>query len=325
MRILSGIQPSGRLHIGNELGAVRNWLDLQADPANECFFFIADWHSLTEQYDVERKAEQIRELVAELIALGIDPERSTLFRQSDIPEHMELAWYFSCVTPISELQRMTQYKDKTARGETTNMGLFSYPVLMSADILAYAHGQPVGVPVGEDQRQHVELANSVRRWFNNRYGEMFNEVRTLHTPTPRLMSLKDPTCKMSKSHGDAHCLFLDDTPEVVEKKLKSAVTDSGEGDSAGVTTLMAILDAYAADTAAAFKAQHGAGTLKYSELKPAVASVFSDAHADFRARKNELMAQPDIMDEILAASAEKIHATIAPMIEDVRRRVGIRS
>ncbi|MDO8462899.1 MAG: tryptophan--tRNA ligase [bacterium] len=336
MTIISGIQPSGRLHVGNALGAVRHWLGLQGDGTNRCFFFIADWHSLTEEYDPAQKVAQVRELGAELLALGIDPERAALFRQSDVPEHLELAWYFNCVTPMAELQRMTQFKDKVGHGESPNVGLFSYPVLMAADILAYSQDrdtQGVGVPVGDDQKQHIEFTNHIGRWFNNRYGETFPEVQGLHTETARIMSLKDPSRKMSKSAGAAHCLFLDDEPEVVMKKLKSAVTETtpssspsgrGGGQSAGVQTLFAILEAYAPhEVVARFREQLADGSIRYSELKSAVAEHFIEAHADFRRRKAELMAHPEQIDAALTHGAERARAVAQTTLRTIRQRVGI--
>ncbi|MBI2483303.1 tryptophan--tRNA ligase [Candidatus Uhrbacteria bacterium] len=332
MIILSGIQPSGRLHIGNYLGAVRNWLTLQEDAANACRFFLADWHSLTEAFDPTTKAAQVRELAVELLALGVDPERVVFFRQSDIHEHLELAWYLTCVTPVGELERMTQFKDKTAHGESPSVGLFTYPVLMAADVLMYRTNaaEPVHVPVGHDQVQHLELTNDLARRFNNRFGATFPEVQPLLTSTARVMSLKDPTRKMSKSHGPDHCLFLNDAPEEVERKLRSAVTDVGSptspGDmSPGVATLFSILEAFGTpDEMAHFRAQHANGTIKYSELKPAVARAFAEYFGAFRESKRALLADPARVDAILAQGAERAHTLVASTMQAVRTRVGIR-
>lgn len=328
MTIVSGIQPSGKLHIGNYLGAVKNWLELQKDPHNRCFFFIADWHSLTEDYDPKGKAAQIRELAAELLACGIDPERVTFFRQSDIGEHLELAWYFACVTPVAHMERMTQYKDKTSRGHSSNTGLFTYPILMAADILAYSpKTDPVSVPVGHDQLQHLELTNDIIRLFNNRYGETFAETKPILTETARVMSLKDPSHKMSKSLGGDHCLFLDDPPEEVERKMRAAVTETAAGGAMppGVETLFAIFAATGAATdVATFRAAHANGTLKYSELKPAVARAFSEYFAVFRTRKAELLADPTHLDALLASGATAARTVAAATLATVRERVGVR-
>ena len=342
MTIVSGIQPSGKLHVGNYLGAVRNWLALQAEKENRCFFFLADWHSLTEEYDPKEKAAQVRELAAELLACDIDPERVTLFRQSDLHEHLELAWYFACVTPVGGMERMTQYKDKVSRGESPNVGLFTYPILMAADVLAYGNQESgiknhgIGVPVGDDQRQHLELANDIVRRFNNRYGETFPEVKPLLTKETRVMSLKDPAHKMSKSLGGDHCLFLDDAPEEIMRKLKAAVTDTGPTQNAerrtqnsemaaGVRTLFELLEAFAeVDEVAGFRAAYEAGTIKYSELKPAVARAVSAAFADFRKRKAELLATPKRINDALAAGANAARAVAQQTIERTRAAVGIR-
>lgn len=350
MVILSGIQPSGKLHVGNYLGAVKNWLALQADTENRCFFFIADWHSLTEEYDAKEKAAQVRELAAELLACGIDPKRVTLFRQSDLPEHLELAWYFACVTPVGEMERMTQYKDKIAHGESPNVGLFTYPILQAADILVYGpqgtakKPSIIGVPVGHDQVQHLELSNDIVRRFNKRFGAALATVKPVLTSTARVMSLKNPNHKMSKSLGGDHCLFLDDSPEVITRKLRSAVTDTGptpsrspsrrEGEkgrvensamSTGVRTLFELLEAFGSKTEVTkFRKTYEAGTIKYSELKPAVAHAVSDAFSEFRKRKAELLADPKHIDAALAAGAKAARTVASETLTAVRRAVGTR-
>ena len=340
MTIVSGIQPSGKLHVGNYLGAVKNWLEMQKDASNRCFFFIADWHSLTETYDPKEKAAQVRELVAELLALGIDPERVTLFRQSDIPEHLELAWYFACVTPVNEMERMTQYKDKTARGHSPNTALFTYPILMAADILAYSGDEQasVHVPVGHDQLQHLELTNEIARWFNNRYGATFASAKPILTPQARIMSLKDPAHKMSKSLGGDHCLFLDDTPEEIERKVKAAVTDTRATESAisnlkseissmtpGVATLFSILEAFGtSEEVVRFQNLHNAGAIKYSEVKPAVSAAVASFFTDFRTKKAQLLADPTAIDAVLAHGAETARTVAGTTLDRIRTVVGIR-
>src|SRR3990167_984899 len=183
--IVSGIQPSGKLHIGNYLGMLSNAVKLQDE--YHCYYFVADMHSLTENYRPQDKPQQILDAVMDLLALGVDPEKSVIFIQSQVPEHAELAWYFNTITPIASLERMTQYKDKTGRQkENINVGLFDYPVLQAADILMY---RATAVPVGKDQDQHVELTRQIARFFNNRFGQTFTEPKTLHTDTPKVMSL----------------------------------------------------------------------------------------------------------------------------------------
>src|SRR3989339_646529 len=222
-KIFSGIQPTGQLHLGNYLGAIKNWVDLQKKYA--CVYCIVDYHAMTIPYDPAVMPKNIINAAADLLATGVDPKKSILFVQSQVPEHTELAWILNTITPISELKRMTQFKEKSQRfQDNINLGLFAYPVLQAADILLY---QTELVPVGEDQIQHVELARDIARKFNKKFGATFPEPRTLLTKTPRIMSLKDPTKKMSKSLGEDHYLALADKPEIIKDKIKRAVTDIG--------------------------------------------------------------------------------------------------
>ncbi|MAF80044.1 tryptophan--tRNA ligase [bacterium] len=219
--LVSGIQPSGTLHIGNYLGALKNFVELQNSGKYNCFFFIADLHSLTERPSPAEQKKNTEELMVNFLAAGLST-KSTLFVQSQIPEHTILGWIFNTITPMGELERMTQYKDKTARGISQNAGLFTYPTLMAADILMY---KAKVVPVGDDQDQHLELTRTLARSFNKKFGKTFFEPKALHTRTPRIMSLKNPEQKMSKSSPNG-CLFLTDSPTTITEKIKSAVTDS---------------------------------------------------------------------------------------------------
>ena len=218
MRILSGIQPSGELHIGNYLGAIKNWVKLQNDSKNECWFFVADYHSITENYDPKEKPKEILNLTADLLSLGLNPEKSVIFQQSQIPGHADLTWIFNTLTPLGELERMTQYKDKAAsQKQNINVGLFDYPVLMAADILIY---KSEAVPVGEDQVQHLELTREIARRFNDKFGKVFPEPKPLLTESARIMSLIDPAKKMSKSGGEKSYIAISDSPEVIKEKIK---------------------------------------------------------------------------------------------------------
>ncbi len=217
-RVFSGIQPSGELHIGNYLGAVRNWVRVQQD--HDCIYCIVDYHAITAPFEADKMQARIFELACGILACGIDPDRSKLFVQSHVPEHTELAWVFSSVTPFGELSRQTQYKSKAAQHESNiNVGLFTYPVLQAADIMLYRASR---VPVGEDQEQHLELSREIARKFNARYGEVFPEPRTLSTDTPRIRGL-DGQAKMSKSMGNT--ILVDEDPKELRKKLASAFTD----------------------------------------------------------------------------------------------------
>ncbi len=296
--IVSGIQPTGDLHIGNYLGAIKNWVALQADPSFERYFFVADWHSMTVDYDAAHKQKQILQLVRDLLALGIDPAKSHMFVQSHIPEHAELAWIFNTLTPISELEKMTQYKDKSARhAANINVGLFTYPVLQTADILMY---RAAAVPVGEDQVQHVELARVIAKKFNARFGKFFVEPRALLTPAPRVMSLTEPTQKMSKSHGEKSCIFLCDAPEVIYQKIRKAVTDA-----AGVKNLLQLAQLFDAGglTYQHLMSDFKKGDLKNVELKDTLAELLADAFKSFRTARDNIT-DTAVRDVIKKGSAE---------------------
>jgi len=221
MKIFSGIQPTGKLHIGNYFGAIQNMVKLQE--GNEAVFSIVDLHAITVDYDPKDFQSRINDTILDFLACGIDPEKSIIFIQSQIKEHAELAWLLNTVTSVGELQRMTQFKDKSQKEEIVNAGLLNYPVLMTADILLY---DTEAVPVGDDQKQHLELTQNIIRRFNNKFGETFKDIKPLIPQEgARVMSLKDPSKKMSKSEPDG-CLFITDTPEEIERKIKSAVTDT---------------------------------------------------------------------------------------------------
>jgi len=223
--VISGIQPTGKLHLGNYLGVLQNFINLHNEGKFDCYFFIADIHSLTEKIDPREKRRQIIQTAAEVRALGISHESSTFFIQSSVPAHSELAIILNNLTPFPELQRMTQFKDKSAnQPKNINVGLFDYPVLMAADILLY---DAEFVTVGDDQLQHLEFTRTLARKFNSTFGKTFVEPKPKLTATPRLMSLDDPTKKMSKSRP-AGCIFLSDSIDVIQQKIKRAVTDSGQ-------------------------------------------------------------------------------------------------
>lgn len=321
--ILSGMQPTGSLHIGNYLGALKNWVELQNSGKYEMFVFIADLHSLTIPLDAKTRKQNARLLAAEYLAAGIDPKKTTLFVQSHIPAHTELAWVFNTVTPVSELFRMTQFKDKAGKQETSaNAGLLTYPILQAADILLY---QTTHVPVGKDQEQHLELTNVIGRKFNKTYGEYFKEIKPLFTDTPKVMSLLEPTKKMSKSAGDAHYIGIADEPDVIEKKLKRAVTATEGGDLApGAQNLLLLLKQFGdKNTHAQFAALEKSGTIRYGELKQTLAEAIAKYFAPFRARRQELLANPEELDSILAEGATKASAVANQTMAKVKALVGI--
>ena len=323
--IVSGFQPTGNLHVGNYLGAVKNLVDLQNSGKYEMYVFVADLHSLTGNLGAEQRRHQIMQTAAELLAAGIDPKKTTFFIQSDVPDHPDLAWIFNCVTPVSELYRMTQFKDKAERQDKNiNAGLLTYPILQAADILLY-HGNTV--PVGQDQVQHVELTRDIARWFNNRFGNYFPEAKALLTDVPKVMSLLEPAKKMSKSLGEGHVIELADEPEVIEKKLKRAVTATEGGVGApGVKNLLLLLQHFADKKVyQEFVKAEKEGTIRYGDLKSALAQAVGDYFAEFRKRRATLLADGfDDLAEILISGKEKASQAAAQTMADVRELVGIR-
>ena len=322
--LFSGIQPTGNLHIGNYLGAVKNWVTLQNSGEYDCFFSVVDYHSLTGNMTAEERREQITRTVIELLAAGIDPEKSTLFVQSHVPEHTELAWIFNSLTPMAELERMTQYKDKsTQQAKNINAGLFTYPVLQVADVLLY-HG--THVPVGEDQVQHIELVRDVARWFNNRYGNYFPETEVLLTHIPRVKSLLEPTKKMSKSKGQGHVIELADEPESIANKLKKAVTASeGEEGSPGVANLLLLLKEFgSAGDYTTFSAAEKEGTVRYGDLKQVLAESIATYFADFRKKRAALLQDNTTVTAIMESGAKKAGDVAKETMSVVRKMVGVR-
>lgn len=320
--LVSGIQPSGKLHIGNYLGALANFVKLQNSGKYECLFFIADLHSMTEEYVPKEKPKQILDLAADFLAAGIDPKKSTIFLQSQVPAHSELAWFLNTLTPMGELRRMTQFKEKSETGaESANVGLFSYPVLMAADILLY---DAKVVPVGDDQDQHLELARTLVRKFNNRFGKTFVEPNPLHTDVMRMMSLDDPTKKMSKSRP-AGCLFLDDSSADTRKKVMSATTDSGKEIRAevpgkeGIGNLLMLYAAVSGRTMSALEKQYaGKG---YGEFKRDLAEAVVRFLEPFQTRKRKVTTAA--VKAALAAGGRKANTRAEKKLAEVKKRIGL--
>lgn len=323
--MVSAVQPTGNLHVGNYLGAVKNWIDLQNKGEYKTYLFIADWHSLTGNQKAEDLKRQIIVTAAEMLALGIDPEKTVFFAQSHVPEHAELAWIFNCITPLSELYRMTQFKDKSARQEKNiNVGLLDYPVLMAADILIY---KGEAVPAGQDQIQHVEFTRDVGRWFNNRYEQnIFPETKHLLTEVPKVFSLLAPDKKMSKSLGRNHVLDLADEPEVLSEKLRAAVTASKGGEKApGVLNLFLLLEKFGEKkTYSDFVRAEESGDIKYGELKEAVAQAVGGYFKTFRERRKDFLENPEKIAEILAAGAKSARMAASATLSEVQKAVGLR-
>ena len=324
-RILSGMQPtSDSLHLGNYLGALVNWVGLQED--FDAYYFVADLHALTVPTDPETITRRSRVTAAQFIAGGVDPERSALFCQSHVREHTELMWVLACQMGFGEASRMTQFKDKTAKGQSSNVGLFAYPVLMAADILIYDAAR---VPVGDDQRQHLEITRDLAERFNARFGE------TLVVPEPhiikesaRIMDLQDPTAKMSKStSSDKGLISMLDEPARIAKKIRSAVTDA-DGEvrydpetKAGVANLLSIHAALSGRSVADLEGEFdGRG---YGDLKKEVAEVVVSAVEPYQQRMAELMDDPAELDRILAKGAARAAEVAAATLGRVYERVGL--
>lgn len=328
-RVFSAIQPSGELHIGNYLGALKNFVELQNKPAlpaggYDCFFFIADYHSITENYDPKEKPKQIFNLALDFLAAGLDPNKCTIAVQSQVCEHTELAWIFNTITPMGLLERMTQYKDKALQQkQNVNVGLFDYPVLQAADILMY---KADFVPVGQDQVQHLELSRNIAHTFNNKFGKTFLEPKPILTKTPKIMSLTDPMKKMSKSHGSKTYIGINDEPKVIMEKVKKATTDmgtTGEMTSASknLFQLMEILGKK--EHYDEFLAQHKTGTIKYSRFKEVLGKDISDYFAPFREKRKELEAKPEEVKKVLTEGAERARKIARKTMKEVKEKIGL--
>lgn len=321
-RVLSGIQPTGALHLGRYLGAVRNWVRLQ-DRYPECFYCVVDYHALTSEPDPKELRGLSLSVARELLACGVDPQRSCLFIQSQVPEHAELCWIFQCIASYGWLTRMTQFKEKGERAEHVNAGLFAYPVLMAADILIY---KATHVPVGDDQLQHLELCREIGRRFNQLYGPTFPaETEAILSEAPRIMSFRDPTKKMSASLGPEHHLPVTLDEATVRREIQRAVTDvgaAGEGMSPGVANLIGILKAIAGpERTRPLEEDHAAGRLKYKDLKQAVADAVV---AELRPIRERLSAiAPERVVEVLRAGAARARAEARKTLDEVREKVGL--
>lgn len=346
-RILSGIRPSGELHLGNYLGAIKQWIDLQAD--HEVFYMVADLHAITTPYDPKALPQQTRDTIIDYLAAGLDPEKATIFIQSHVPAHSQLMWLLNTITPIGELQRMVQFKEKSEQHKDfQNTGILNYPVLQAADILAY---KPQAVPVGEDQAQHVELARDLAKKFNRLFGQTFPEVKAIHTSGKRIMDLNDPEQKMSKSVGGG--IGLSDGPAAIEQKLKKAVTSAEprvireamkaaragakaadrewRGDANlqkqfhGVRNLFTILVALGSETEiATWEVEAEKGRLKFSEFKPALAKIIADHFAPFRERRTKFVKDMNYVSGVIETGNKHANVVAEKTLLEVQQKMGLR-
>ena len=325
-RVLSGIQPTAdSFHFGNYLGALRQWVDLQRDHAP--FFFIADLHAITLEQDPKALRERTLRAAAQLLAMGIDPQRSAIFIQSQIPAHAQASWVLQCLTGFGEARRMTQFKDKSAKGGegAASVGLFTYPVLQAADILLY---RPHYVPVGEDQRQHLELTRDLAQRFNSRYKKTFRLPEPyILKATAKIADLQNPTAKMSKSASSpAGIIELLDEPSASAKKIRSAVTDSGSEirfdleEKPGVSNLLTIYSSLTGTGIQALEEQYdGRG---YGDLKKDLADVVVDFVTPFRDRTLELLEDQTHLSQVLEQGRQQAQSVAQGTLDDVYRRVG---
>jgi tryptophanyl-tRNA synthetase len=332
-RIFSGIQPSGVLHIGNYLGAIKQFVELQneVDPESssgrtKCVFCIVDLHAITVPQKPEELKKNILSVAAMYLACGIDPEKSTIFVQSHRPEVTELSWILNCHTNMGELERMTQFKDKSGENrKSVSAGLFDYPVLMAADILLY---QTTDVPVGEDQKQHVEITRDIAERVNNKYGQVFTVPNSMiKKETARIMGLDDPTKKMSKSATTPlNYITLTDDADTIRDKIKRAVTDSGSEikDSAGkpaISNLLTIFSGISGKSISELEQEFEGKN--YSDFKSALAEAIVDFLALIQKKYNDLMAEPEKLREILNAGAEKLKPIAQKTLNEVKEKIGL--
>jgi len=321
-RVFSGMQPTGNLHIGNYLGALKNWVRIQHD--YECIFCIVDLHAVTAYQDPAELRAKINEIAALYLAAGIDPDDCAIMVQSAVPAHAELAWMLTCVTPIGWLERMTQYKMKAAKQESIGDGILQYPVLMAADILLYQAGI---VPVGEDQAQHLELTRDIAQRFNSLYSDTFVVPNTsLPTVGARIMGLDDPTQKMSKSAtGLNHAVALLDPPAKIRKTIMRATTDSSpaveEFPGPGVLNLLAIYQAFSGESDDAMKAAFTG--MRYGDLKKHVAEIVISHLEPFQQRYRQITADPAYLAAILRDGAARVAPIANSTVRTVKQRMGL--
>ncbi|MBI2588128.1 tryptophan--tRNA ligase [Candidatus Berkelbacteria bacterium] len=321
-RVLSGIRPTGELHLGNYLGAIRQWIDLQHK--YESFFMVADLHAITSDFEPKNLQKLIYELVAIYLAAGLDTKKAMIFVQSHIPQHTELAWLLSTLTSFGDLNRMTQFKEKSQKEQphNVNAGLFNYPLLMTADIIIYKADL---VPVGEDQVQHIELARAIVDRFNRLYGRFFPKPRPLLTKGARIMSLNNPNRKMAKSVSGSYISLLD-SPAVIKQKIMSAVTDTKPGKkmSGGVKNLFTLLNIFAEPAMyESFKEKYQKGTIKYLELKKQLAEDIIRGLAPLQKNFIKLKNDQKYLKKVIGGGDQKARVIAAATLLEVKKKMGL--
>ncbi|MGC9046575.1 MAG: tryptophan--tRNA ligase [Minisyncoccia bacterium] len=322
--VITGIQPSGKLHIGNYIGAIKTFLTIQNNKNYQPIFFVADYHSITETYDFKEKQNMILDLIVNMLALGLDTKKTLFFLQSLVPAHTELAWLLNCFTPLGEAKRMTQFKEKSEhQPENINLGLLTYPVLMAADILLY---DAQLVTIGDDQLQHLELTRTLARKFNSKFGKTFIEPQPLLTLGSRIMNLNNPLKKMSKSTPNG-CLFLDDPPNIIETKIKSAVTDSGHEikydptNKAAISNLIAI---YHEITGLDIKKiEKKFSNKSYLEFKKDLINQLIKFLQPFQANKKLLLKKQISIKKLIKEQSKKANKIANKKLQLVKKKIGL--
>lgn len=324
MRIFSGIRPTAGIHIGNYFGAIKQWIELQEK--NECVFCIVDLHAITTPYNLKELQKNIQDTTAVYLAAGINPEKSIIFVQSEVKEHVELAWLLGTITPMGELSRMTQFKDKSKQHKDyINSGLFTYPILMASDILLY---KTQAVPVGKDQEQHVELTRTIARKFNQQFSKTFEEPKTIIPESgSKIMSLSNPKKKMSKSDDPRSCISLFDSPEQITKKIMSAETDSGKDviynitKKPGISNLLTIYSLMSGQTIKEIEKEFkGKG---YGSFKKSLAQLVINYLEPFRRKQIELQTRDVYVKEILEQGASRAKIIAETTMKEVREKMGL--
>ncbi len=328
--VLSCIQPTGEVHIGNYFGAIKKWVELQ--DTKQCIYGIVDLHAMTgKSFDQNLLRQRSNQMMIDLLACGIDPQKSLLFVQSLVPEHLELAWVLGSIASFGELSRQTQFKDKFEKSKTTKasvpVGLFTYPILQAADILIY---KAKSVPVGKDQKQHLELTRNLAQRFNNQFGEYFPIPEPKYSDVPKVMSFSDPQQKMSKSLGDKHFIRLFEEEAVLRKKVMSAVTDSGdtkEGElSEGVKNLFDMLNACGKENATlSMMNDFHNGNLKYKLLKETVADALVELTSDMRQRRATIENDVSLISDVIREMSGRARVIAQKNLYDVKQMVGMKN
>lgn len=321
MTIFTGIRPSGKLHLGNYFGAIKQIAQLQKD--NECICSVVDLHAITTEYGKEELKELIYENTASWVAGGVNPKKTTLFLQSRVSAHSELMWLLNTITPVGKLKRMIQYKEKAKKQKSPKAGLLNYPILQAADILLYDAGK---VPIGADQKQHLELARDLAEKFNNRFGETFEVPEAvIEDSGSKIMSLQDPESKMSKSEPKG-CLFLSDSPSEIKEKIISAVTDSGDEikadpDKAGITNLLELYSLFSSQNREEIEAQYEDSG--YAEFKKDLAQLIIDNLEEFRKKREKLLSDKTQIEEILFKNATEAEKKAEKKLAEAKEAMGL--